>query len=94
MQIPIYFKKIFTEEIKYYYVDSSWTCIELYEKLKHLIYYDFNILKFELVEISKRIIDINNIKSELRPKFELSNEKLINLFGHNLEVAFYIRPLY
>ena len=95
MIISIYFKLVFTSITKYYEIDTNKSPYEMYIMLKPLIQNDFNINSFELVEISSRINDTRNCKSEERPAFMLTDDiSLDDIFGDKINsVAFYIREI-
>ena len=87
----IYFKVVFTTQIAYYYVDTTWTPSELYINLKPLIFIDFGIQYFELADT----VTPYDGKSEEKPKIEPVNYiTLEQLYGNNINnLAIYIRPI-
>ena len=93
MIISMYFKEVYTTNIKYYNIDTSWTPMQLYVNIKVLISSDFNINNFELVDI---IHDSNIIgKPEEKPKLDIfENKTLYDIYTDKInQLGFYIKPL-
>jgi hypothetical protein len=91
MLVSVYFKEIFTSNIKNYLVDPNWSTSDFKNILKSYIIRDFDIDEFELVEAGQII---NNMASEYAPAINISdNIKLKNLFGNFEHTSFYIRRI-
>ena len=85
--VLVYFKEAWTENTKKYYVYPDWSLNQFRDALKPLIAIDFQLEPdlFELVLVGQNLNENGLVIGQ-------SNEiKLYQLWGHELNICFYIR---
>ena len=88
----VYFKMVYTEHRRQYYVDPSWRIDDFINIMKTNIIRDFNIEQFEIVEAGQNTFTAD--RSEEGPALSRSETTLLrDKYGPNINVSFYIRPL-
>ena len=90
MKKTLYFKVVYTTKTTFYEIDTTWTLLELYNNVRPLIFNDFNIRNFELLDTFTHF-DGN---SEEKPKIELNDCTIEEFYGNDINfMAIYIRPI-
>lgn len=90
MKKLVYFKVVYTTKTTFYEIDTTWTLLQLYNHVKSLIFNDFHIRNFELLDTFTHF----DGKSEEKPKIELNNSTIEEFYGDNIDfTAIYIRPI-
>ena len=83
--IPIRFKKVFTNNIKYYMINPDWTTEQFYEFIKPYVMIDFELAPFDIVEAGLPM-------SEHAAPIRITNNiKIREMFNEFENLTFYIR---
>ena len=83
--IPIRFKKVFTNNIKYYMINPDWTTQQFYEFIKPYVTIDFELVPFDIVEAGLPMSE------HAAPIRITSNIKIREMFANLDNLTFYIR---
>ena len=83
--IPIRFKKVFTNNIKYYMINPDWTTEQFYEFIKPYVTIDFELVPFDIVEAG---LPMSEHAVPIRIS---SNIKIREMFENFENLTFYIR---
>lgn len=79
----VYFKKPFSDNFKWYNICNKWTKQELIQFLRPKVLIDFNLLDFKLIEVGQPL-------AELAPEINIAHYTLEQIWGEDLNVAFYL----
>lgn len=85
--VPVYFKKVFTEQSKTYLVYPDWTITQFQAAIRPLISIDFNI-ESENIEL----VETGQDDSENASAIQIINDtKMYEVWTSALNVSFYVR---
>lgn len=87
----IAFKHTVTGKVQWYFIRNTWTIYDLIVNVITSIQHDFDIDMFDLVVAGKD--NEHNCRPEDAPCLTDSQDLCEDVYGENLDVAFYIRPL-
>lgn len=89
VMVSVYFKEVHTTNTKQYDICPSWSKNQLMTYLRPKIFQDFGILNFKLIETGQNV----NV-AEYAPEIVMDNYSLEDTWGSNMNVSFYISPIY
>jgi hypothetical protein len=87
---PVTFKEVWTTHICQFHVNPFWTISQFIQSIKPHLSREFNTSNFDIVEAGQ---NAGNLPSEAAPALIESNIQLINKWGPEVRVAFYIRRI-
>ena len=83
--ISVRFKKVSTNNIKYYMINPDWTTRQLYEFIKPYIVIDFELVPFDIVEVGLPL-------AERAEAVQITNNIRVREMFRNLDhLCFYVR---
>jgi hypothetical protein len=85
---PVTFKEVWTTNTRELYVNPYWSITQFVQTVRPILAREFECADFDIVETGQ---DAPGIPAEAGRALELSNISLINKWGKDLRVGFYIR---
>lgn len=86
--LPVIFKEVWTTNTRELHVNPYWSITQFVQTVRPILAREFECADFDIVETGQ---DAPGIPAEAGRPLQLSNVSLINKWGRELRVGFYIR---